>query len=114
MTEVDYLGYVHGTRSAPAYRGIPLHSAYCGFKHAIQGFNESLRCELMHDKSNVHVTMVQLPAVNTPQFDWVRSRLLPTQGSANPALTIMALAARAADGLITRSRVPGTDRATTH
>ena len=93
VTEVDYLGYVYGTRaalkrmlprdqgtivqvgSALAYRGIPLQSAYCGAKHAIQGFNESLRCELMHDKSNVRVTMVQLPAVNTPQFDWVRSRL---------------------------------------
>lgn len=93
VAEVDYLGYVYGTRaalqrmlprdrgaivqvgSALAYRGIPLQSAYCGAKHAIQGFNESLRCELMHDKSNVRVTMVQLPAVNTPQFDWVRSRL---------------------------------------
>jgi len=93
VTEVDYLGYVYGTRaalkrmlprdrgtivqvgSALAYRGIPLQSAYCGAKHAIQGFNESLRCELMHDQSNVKVTMVQLPAVNTPQFDWVRSRL---------------------------------------
>jgi short-subunit dehydrogenase len=93
VTEVDYLGYVYGTRaalkrmlprdrgtvvqvgSALAYRGIPLQSAYCGSKHAIQGFNESLRCELLHEKSNVHVTMVQLPAVNTPQFDWVLSRL---------------------------------------
>jgi short-subunit dehydrogenase len=93
VTEVSYLGYVYGTRaalqrmtrrdrgtvvqvgSALAYRGIPLQSAYCGAKHAIQGFNESLRCELLHDKSNVRVTMVQLPAVNTPQFDWVLSRL---------------------------------------
>jgi NAD(P)-dependent dehydrogenase (short-subunit alcohol dehydrogenase family) len=93
VAEVDYLGYVHGTRaalkrmlprdrgaivqvgSALAYRGIPLQSAYCGAKHAIQGFNESLRCELLHDGSKVRVTMVQLPAVNTPQFDWVRSRL---------------------------------------
>ena len=93
VTEVSYLGYVYGTKaaldrmlprnrgtvvqvgSALAYRGIPLQSAYCGAKHAIQGFNESLRCELLHDKSNVHVTMVQLPAVNTPQFDWVLSRL---------------------------------------
>jgi NAD(P)-dependent dehydrogenase (short-subunit alcohol dehydrogenase family) len=92
-TEVTYLGYVHGTRaaltrmlprdrgvivqvgSALAYRGIPLQSAYCGAKHAIQGFNESLRVELLHDKSNVHVTMVQMPAVNTPQFGWVLSRL---------------------------------------
>ena len=61
--------------SALAYRGIPLQSAYCGAKHAIQGFHESLRCELLHDKSNVRVTMVQMPAVNTPQFDWVLSRL---------------------------------------
>jgi NAD(P)-dependent dehydrogenase (short-subunit alcohol dehydrogenase family) len=93
VAEVDYLGYVYGTRaalkrmlprdrgaivqvgSALAYRGIPLQSAYCGAKHAIQGFNEALRCELLHDESNVRVTMVQLPAVNTPQFDWVRSRL---------------------------------------
>jgi hypothetical protein len=61
--------------SALAYRGIPLQSAYCGAKHAIQGFHESVRCELRHDGSNVHVTMVQLPAVNTPQFDWGLSRL---------------------------------------
>jgi NAD(P)-dependent dehydrogenase (short-subunit alcohol dehydrogenase family) len=92
-TEVSYLGYVHGTKaaltrmlprdrgvivqvgSALAYRGIPLQSAYCGAKHAIQGFNESLRVELLHVKSNVHVTMVQMPAVNTPQFGWVLSRL---------------------------------------
>jgi len=93
ITEVCYLGFVHGTRaaldrmkprdhgtivqvgSALAYRGIPLQSAYCGAKHAIQGFTESLRCELLHDKSRVRVTMVQLPAVNTPQFSWVLSRL---------------------------------------
>ncbi|OLE24933.1 MAG: short-chain dehydrogenase [Actinobacteria bacterium 13_1_20CM_3_71_11] len=93
VTEVTYLGYVYGTRaalsrmvprdrgtvvqvgSALAYRGIPLQSAYCGAKHAIQGFHESVRTELLHDGSNVHVTMVQLPAVNTPQFDWVLSRL---------------------------------------
>jgi len=93
VTEVTYLGFVNGTRaaltrmrprdrgvivqvgSALAYRGIPLQSAYCGAKHAIQGFTESLRCELLHDKSKVRMTMVQLPAVNTPQFDWVLSRL---------------------------------------
>jgi NAD(P)-dependent dehydrogenase (short-subunit alcohol dehydrogenase family) len=93
VTEVTYLGYVHGTRvalermlprdrgiivqvgSALAYRSIPLQSAYCGAKHAIVGFTESLRCELMHDKSNVRVTSVNLPAVNTPQFDWLLSRL---------------------------------------
>ncbi|MFC4909483.1 SDR family oxidoreductase [Actinomadura gamaensis] len=93
VTQVTYLGFVHGTRaalkrmlprdkgvivqtgSALAYRGIPLQSAYSGAKHAIQGFTESLRCELMHDRSNVKITMVQMPAVNTPQFDWVLSRL---------------------------------------
>ena len=93
VTEVTYLGVVYGTLaalkrmlprdrgaivqvgSALAYRGIPLQSAYCGAKHAIQGFSESLRCELLHDSSHVHVTMVQLPAMNTPQFDWVKSRL---------------------------------------
>jgi NAD(P)-dependent dehydrogenase (short-subunit alcohol dehydrogenase family) len=92
-TDVTYLGFVHGTKaaldrmlprdrgvivqvgSALAYRGIPLQSAYCGAKHAIQGFTESVRCELLHDKSGVAVTMVQLPAVNTPQFDWVLSKL---------------------------------------
>ena len=93
VTEVSYLGYVHGTLaalarmrprdrgvilqvgSALAYRAIPLQAPYCGAKHAIEGFTESLRCELLHDHSAVRVTMVQLPALNTPQFDWVRSRL---------------------------------------
>ena len=93
VTEVTYLGYVYGTRaaldrmlprgrgvivqvgSALAYRGIPLQSAYCGAKHAIQGFHDSLRCELLHGGTGVQVTMVQMPAVNTPQFDWVLSRL---------------------------------------
>jgi NAD(P)-dependent dehydrogenase (short-subunit alcohol dehydrogenase family) len=93
VTEVTYLGYVYGTMaalkrmrqrdrgtivqigSALAYRGIPLQSAYCGAKHAIQGFNESLRCELLHEGSHIRTTMVQMPAVNTPQFSWVLSRL---------------------------------------
>lgn len=93
LTEVTYLGYVWGTRSALArmcprrrgtivqvgsalaYRGIPLQSGYCGAKHAIKGFTESLRCELLHLGSPVRVTMVQMPAVNTPQFSWVLSRL---------------------------------------
>ncbi len=92
-TQVSYLGYVNGTRaalrhmlprdrgaivqvgSALAYRGIPLQSAYCGAKHAIQGFHEALRCELLHERSRVRTTMVQLPAVNTPQFDWVLTKL---------------------------------------
>jgi NAD(P)-dependent dehydrogenase (short-subunit alcohol dehydrogenase family) len=93
VTEVTYLGYVYGTLaalkrmlprdhgvivqvgSALAYRGIPLQAAYCGAKHAIQGFMDSLRCELLHDGSQVQVTMVQMPALNTPQFGWVKSRL---------------------------------------
>ena len=93
VTEVTYLGVVYGTLaalrrmlsrdrgvivqvgSALAYRGIPLQAAYCGSKHAIQGFTDSLRTELLHDGSNVRVIMVQLPALNTPQFDWVKSRL---------------------------------------
>jgi NAD(P)-dependent dehydrogenase (short-subunit alcohol dehydrogenase family) len=93
VTEVTYLGYVYGTlaalkrmlprdrgticqvSSALAFRAIPLQSAYCGGKHAIKGFTESLRTELLHDHSNVHVTMAHLPAVNTPQFNWVKSRL---------------------------------------
>jgi hypothetical protein len=61
--------------SALAYRAIPLQSAYCAAKHALLGFTESLRTELLHDRSGVHVTMVHLPALNTPQFDWVKSRL---------------------------------------
>jgi len=93
VTDVTYLGQVYGTLSALkrmlprdrgsivlvgsalAYRGIPLQSAYCGSKHAIQGFYDSLRTELMHDKSNVQVTMVQLPAMNTTQFGFVKTRL---------------------------------------
>jgi NADP-dependent 3-hydroxy acid dehydrogenase YdfG len=93
VTEVTYLGVVNGTRaallrmmqrdrgtivqvgSALAHRGIPLQSAYCGAKHAIQGFTESLRAELFHEHSGVRVTMVQLPALNTPQFSMVKSRL---------------------------------------
>jgi NAD(P)-dependent dehydrogenase (short-subunit alcohol dehydrogenase family) len=93
VTEVTYLGQVYGTMaalrrmlprdrgsvvlvgSALAYRGIPLQSAYCGAKHATQGFLDSLRAELLHDKSKVRVTMVQLPALNTPQFDVVKTRL---------------------------------------
>jgi NAD(P)-dependent dehydrogenase (short-subunit alcohol dehydrogenase family) len=93
VTEVTYLGYVHGTLaalhrmlprdrgvivqvgSALAYRAIPLQSAYCAAKHAIQGFTESLRSELIHDRSRIHVTTVQLPAVNTPQFEWIKTRM---------------------------------------
>src|SRR5437867_10327780 len=93
VTEVTYLGYVYGTLaalkrmlprdrgvivqvgSALAYRGIPLQSAYCAAKHAVKGVCDSLRGELLHDNSGVRLTMVQLPALNTPQFGWVKSRL---------------------------------------
>lgn len=93
ITEVSYLGFVWGTMaalrrmrnrnrgtivqvgSALAYRSIPLQAAYCGAKSAIRGFTDSLRCELFHEKSRIHLTMVQMPAVNTPQFTWCRSRM---------------------------------------
>jgi hypothetical protein len=68
-------GVIVQVGSALAYRGIPLQAAYCAAKHAVQGFCDSLRCELLHDNSNVKVTMVQMPALNTPQFGWVKSRL---------------------------------------
>ena len=112
VTEVTYLGYAYGTQaalrcmlprdrgtivqvgSALAYRGIPLQSAYCGAKHAIQGFTEALRCELLHDRSNIHVTMVQMPAVNTPQCDWTLSRL-PHEAQPVPPIYEPEVAARA-------------------
>jgi NAD(P)-dependent dehydrogenase (short-subunit alcohol dehydrogenase family) len=93
VTEVTYLGMVHGTMaalrhmrprnrgtivqvgSALAYRGIPLQAAYCGAKHALRGFTDSLRTELEHSNSAIAVTMVELPAVNTPQFDWARTHM---------------------------------------
>jgi NAD(P)-dependent dehydrogenase (short-subunit alcohol dehydrogenase family) len=93
VMEVTFLGYVHGTLaalkrmrprnrgviiqvgSALAYRGIPLQAAYCSAKHAIQGFNDSLRAELLHEGINVRVCMVQMPALNTPRFEWSRSRM---------------------------------------
>ena len=93
VTEVTYLGYVYGTMtalrrmlprdrgviiqvgSALAYRGIPLQAAYCGAKHAIGGFTESLRTELLHDKSRVRVTMVQMPTMNTTQFPWSKNKM---------------------------------------
>ena len=111
-TEVSYLGYVYATMavlprmkqrghgtivhvgSALAYRGIPLQTAYCGAKHAIQGFHEALRCELLHEHSNVHVTMVQMPAVNTPQFSWVLSKL-PKHPQPVPPIYQPEVAARA-------------------
>ncbi len=93
VTEVLYLGFVHGTLSslrrmlardrgtiiqvgsALAYRAIPLQSAYCACKHAINGFTDSIRCELHHDKSGVNITAVHMPAMNTWQFNWVKNRL---------------------------------------
>lgn len=111
-TAVSYLGFVNGTRaalrvmrprdrgvivqvgSALAYRGIPLQSAYCGAKHAIQGFNEALRCELLHEGSGVKNVMVQLPAVNTPQFSWVLTRL-PHRAQPVPPIYQPEFAARA-------------------
>lgn len=93
VTDVTYLGVVNGTLaalrrmlprnrgkivqvgSALAYRSIPLQSAYCAAKHAIVGFTDALRCELIHDRSSVSVSAVHMPALNTPQFDWVKSRL---------------------------------------
>lgn len=76
-----------------AYRGIPLQSACCGAKHAIQGFNESLRCELLHEHSGAHNTMVQMPAVNTPQFSRVLSRL-PKKAQPVPPIHQPEVAAR--------------------
>ncbi len=103
VTEVTYLGFVYGTMaalkrmrrrdrgvivqvgSALAYRSIPLQSAYCGAKHAVHGFTDSVRCELIHEQSRIHVTMVQMPALNTPQFDWCLSRM-PRQSQPVPPI----------------------------
>lgn len=111
-TEVTYLGCVYGTMaalkymyrqdrgtivqigSALAYRSIPLQSPYCGAKHAIVGFTDSLRCELIHQKSNIHVTVVHLPAMNTPQFSWCRTRL-PRHPQPVPPIFEPEVAARA-------------------
>ena len=112
VTEVTYLGVVYGTMaalrrmlprdrgtivqvgSALAFRSIPLQAAYCGAKHAIAGFTDSVRTELIHDRSNVHLTMVQMPALNTPQFSWVRSRL-PRKPQPVPPIYQPEVAARA-------------------
>lgn len=112
VTEVTYLGVVHGTLaalrrmrprdrgvivqvgSALAYRSIPLQSAYCAAKHAVVGFTDSLRSELVHDGSRVRVTAVHLPALNTPQFGWVRSRL-PRRPQPVPPIFQPEVAARA-------------------
>jgi NAD(P)-dependent dehydrogenase (short-subunit alcohol dehydrogenase family) len=112
VTEVTYLGYVYGSLaalkrmlprdrgtivhvgSALAYRSIPLQAAYCAAKHAALGFFASLRTELLHDKSNVRTTMVQMPALNTPQFGWVKSRL-PHRAQPVPPIFQPEVAARA-------------------
>jgi NAD(P)-dependent dehydrogenase (short-subunit alcohol dehydrogenase family) len=112
VTEVTYLGYVHGTlaalrrmlprdagvvvqvSSSLAFRAIPLQSAYCAAKHAIKGFTESLRAELLHDGSAVRVTLVHMPALNTPQFDWVRNRL-PNKAQPMPPVYQPEVGARA-------------------
>jgi NADP-dependent 3-hydroxy acid dehydrogenase YdfG len=112
VTEVAYLGVVNGTRaalrhmvprdrgvvvqvgSALAERSIPLQSAYCGAKHAVRGFTESVRCELLHDHSRVHITTVQLPGTNTPQFETVLSRL-PRKAQPMPPVYQPEVAARA-------------------
>jgi NAD(P)-dependent dehydrogenase (short-subunit alcohol dehydrogenase family) len=112
VTEVTYLGSVHGTLaalrrmrprdrgvivqvgSALAYRGIPLQSAYCAAKHAVEGFCDSLRSELIHDGCRVRLTMVQMPALNTPQFPWVKSRL-EHEGQPVPPIFQPEVAARA-------------------
>lgn len=112
VTEVTYLGYVHGTLaalrrmkprnrgsivqigSALAYRSIPLQSAYCGAKHAMKGFTEAVRCELIHDNLNIQLNMVHLPAVNTPQFEWIRSRM-PNQPQPVPPIYQPEVIARA-------------------
>jgi short-subunit dehydrogenase len=112
VTEVTYLGSVYGTMaalrhmrrrdrgtivqigSALAYRSIPLQSAYCGAKHAITGFVDSVRCELIHERSRIHITTVHLPAMNTPQFGWVKSRL-PHKAQPVPPIFEPEVAARA-------------------
>jgi short-subunit dehydrogenase len=112
VTEVTYLGQVYGTMSALkrmqarnrgkivqvgsalAFRSIPLQSAYCGAKHGIRGFTDSLRSELIHDQSHVQLSMVQMPALNTPQFGWVKSRL-PDKGQPVPPIYQPEVAAEA-------------------
>ena len=112
VTDVTYLGTVYGTQAALrrmrlrdrgvivqigsglAYRSVPLQAAYCGAKSAVRGFTDSLRCELLHDRSRVRITMVHLPALNTPQFSWVRSRL-PLAMQPLPPVYQPELAARA-------------------
>ncbi|MGI8962177.1 MAG: SDR family oxidoreductase [Bryobacteraceae bacterium] len=120
-TEVTYLGQVYGTMaalkrmharnrgaivqvgSALAFRSIPLQSPYCGAKHAIVGFTDSIRSELIHDKSAVHITAVMLPAMNTPQFSWCRTRL-PNHPQPVPPIFQPEVAARAIVWAVTHKR----------
>jgi NAD(P)-dependent dehydrogenase (short-subunit alcohol dehydrogenase family) len=120
-TQVTYLGQVYGTMaalkrmkprdrgsivqigSALAYRSIPLQSAYCGAKHAVIGFTDSIRSELIHDGSKVHITVVQLPAMNTPQFSWCRTRL-PRHPQPVPPIFQPEVAARAVVWAATHKR----------
>jgi NAD(P)-dependent dehydrogenase (short-subunit alcohol dehydrogenase family) len=114
MTDVTYMGQVNGTRSAltrmrprdrgviinvgsaMAYRSIPLQSAYCGAKHAVKGFTESVRTELAHEGSQVRICMVQLPGLNTPQFDWNLNKMpkhpMPVAPVFQPELPARAIA----------------------
>ena len=121
VTDVTYLGYVYSTMSALrrmrsrnrgvivqvgsalAYRSIPLQSAYCGAKHAIAGFTDSIRCELAHEKSSVRITAVHIPALNTPQFSWVKSRL-PRKPQPVPPIFQPEVAAKAIVYAATHSR----------
>src|SRR5690606_31532894 len=120
VTDVTYHGQVYGAQaalrrmlprdrgtivfvgSALAYRGIPLQAAYCGAKHGIQGFFDSLRSELLHRASGVHVSMVQLPALNTPQFTWARTKLprqpKPASPPYQPEIAADAIVYAATDG----------------
>jgi NAD(P)-dependent dehydrogenase (short-subunit alcohol dehydrogenase family) len=112
VTDVTYLGAVYGTMaalkrmlprdrgvivqvgSALAYRAIPLQAPYCGAKHALRGYTDALRCELLHDGSHVHVTMVHMPALNTPQFEWCKTRM-PKSPQPVPPIFQPEVAARA-------------------
>ena len=133
VTEVTYLGSVHGTLtalrhmrprnrgtivqvgSALSYRAIPLQSAYCGAKFAIRGFIDSLRCELIHDRSGIRLSMVQLPAHNTPQFDWARNKVgwraqpVPPIHTPEVAARAVLRAAREAPRNVGRHRQPESD-----
>lgn len=120
VTDVTYLGYVHGTLaalrhmrargegvivqvgSALAYRAIPLQAAYCAAKHAIKGFSEALRCELLHENSRIHVTQVHLPALDTPQFGWMRTKM---PGKPRPLGKVFAPEV-AADAIVWASKHP--------